>query len=96
MYLQRSKRHSFSFTQAVPEGVPVIRVMPSLPASVGCGTSAICLGTHAQSVHGDIANAIFTCCGFVETVPESYIDIVTAVCASMIVSSLLIDVGVYI
>ena len=35
----------------VPEGVPVVRVMPNTPAQVGAGAAAFCRGSHATDEH---------------------------------------------
>ena len=63
-----------------------MRVMPSLPAAVGCGTSAICLGTNVSTRDGELISALLSSCGFAEIMPESYLDVVTATGAAMIVS----------
>lgn len=67
---------------ALPEGTPVVRVMPNTPAQVLAGASAIALGTHATEPHRQIAHAIFGAAGIVVDVPEKLIDAVTALSGS--------------
>ncbi len=62
--------------------LPVIRVMPNTPATVGAGISALALGNHATDVHLDVAESIFKPVGEVVTVPESSMDAVTALSGS--------------
>lgn len=62
--------------------LPVVRVMPNLPATVGAGISAIVGGRHATSAHRAIAKAIFSCVGDVVELPERLFDMVTAVSGS--------------
>ncbi len=62
--------------------VTVIRVMPNLPATVGCGFSAIAAGRHAASRHRMVARAIFEAVGDVVELPERYFDSITAVSGS--------------
>src|SRR5262249_15161697 len=45
------------------DGVAVVRAMPNTPASVGCGMTAICGGSHASSGHLDIARSMFDAVG---------------------------------
>ena len=51
-------------------GVPLIRVMPSLLAKVGAASSAICHNTATTQAHLDIANKLFSAVGTVNQVPE--------------------------
>ena len=68
--------------QARLRGVPVVRIMPNLPATVGCGFSAIALGRAAGPRHRAIACAVFGAVGKVVELPERYFDAVTAVSGS--------------
>ena len=63
-------------------GVPLVRVMPNLPATVGCGWSAIALGGTATARHRAIAKALFGAVGEVVELPERQFDAVTAVSGS--------------
>ena len=63
-------------------GVPVIRVMPNLPATVAQGFSAITASRDTTSSHRALARAIFSAVGEVVELPERYFDAVTAVSGS--------------
>ncbi len=67
---------------ALPEGTPVVRVMPNTPTQVLAGASAIALGTNATELHRQIAHEIFSAVGLVIDVPEKLIDAVTALSGS--------------
>ncbi|MBI4322848.1 MAG: pyrroline-5-carboxylate reductase [Candidatus Omnitrophica bacterium] len=62
--------------------VPVVRVMPNLPAKVGCGISAMATGRAVGASHLAIARAIFGCVGEVVELPERLFDAVTAISGS--------------
>ncbi|MFA0732698.1 MAG: hypothetical protein LKKZDAJK_001516 [Candidatus Fervidibacter sp.] len=66
----------------LPDGTPVVRVMPNTPAQVLAGASAIALGKHAGELHQQIAHAIFRAVGLVVDVPEKLLDAVTALSGS--------------
>ncbi len=61
---------------------PVIRVMPNLPATVGCAMSVITPGRWATSRHRAIARAIFASVGDIVELPERLFDVVTAISGS--------------
>lgn len=63
-------------------GVPVVRVMPNLAATVGCGFAAIAPGTTARARHRRITQAIFQAVGDVVELPERHFDAITAVSGS--------------
>ena len=63
-------------------GVPVVRVMPNLPAKVGCGISAMAAGRAVRAPHLALARAIFGCVGEVVELPERLFDTVTAISGS--------------
>ena len=63
-------------------GVPVVRVMPNLPATIGCGYSAIADGRRARAHHRRIAVALFGAVGYVVELPERHFDAITAVSGS--------------
>lgn len=57
----------------------VVRVMPNMPALVGRGMSAVCLGEGADPHDADLARALFHAVGKVIDLPESQMDVFTAV-----------------
>ena len=63
-------------------GVPVIRVMPNVPALTGQGISPYCLGKYAQEAHALMANEIFSAVGVTVMVDEDLMDPVTALSGS--------------
>lgn len=61
----------------------IVRVMPNLPAMVGEGATGFCLNAKCQQSDGDSVKSIFGAVGaVVEQVPESIMDVVTAVSGS--------------
>lgn len=66
----------------LPPGVPVVRVMPNTPATVGQGMSAISPGTHAQAGHLAIVERLLAPTGLVVRVAEKDQDAVTAISGS--------------
>ena len=67
--------------KAVP-GWPVIRAMPNTPATVGCGMTAVAVGSRAMSEHMDLACQIFSAVGEVVQVAEPLLDGVTGLSGS--------------
>ncbi|EKV03097.1 pyrroline-5-carboxylate reductase [Leptolyngbya sp. PCC 7375] len=67
--------------QAVP-GWPVIRAMPNTPATVGCGMTAIAIGSRAIAEHVEIAQQLFSTVGEVVQVAEPLLDGVTGLSGS--------------
>jgi len=67
---------------ALPDGVPVVRVMPNTPALVDEGMSVLSAGAHAGEAHLDEAEALLAAVGQVRRVPESQQDAVTALSGS--------------
>ncbi|WP_152364254.1 pyrroline-5-carboxylate reductase [Microlunatus speluncae] len=63
----------------LPEGVPVVRVMPNTPAQVDEGMAAVSAGRHAGDDHVGRVRDILSATGRVLTVPEGYQDAVTAI-----------------
>lgn len=63
-------------------GVALARVMPNLPATVGCGFSALTFNARASARHRAITAALFQAVGAVVQVPERHFDAVTAVSGS--------------
>ncbi|NCT91675.1 pyrroline-5-carboxylate reductase [Cellulomonas sp. APG4] len=70
------------YERALPEGTPVVRVMPNTPAVVGRGASAIAGGAAATPEHLERVTALLAATGLVVTVPEADLDAVTAVSGS--------------
>jgi len=62
--------------------VAVVRAMPNTPASVGCGMTAVCGGSHASSGHLDIARSMFDAIGRTIVLDEKHMDAVTGLSAS--------------
>jgi pyrroline-5-carboxylate reductase len=67
---------------ALPDGVPVVRVMPNTPALVDEGMSVLSAGAHAEEADLDEAEALLAAVGRVRRVPESQQDAVTALSGS--------------
>ncbi|XP_076753716.1 uncharacterized protein LOC143425100 isoform X1 [Xylocopa sonorina] len=71
-----------SLEKALPDGTPVIRVMPNTPALVGCGATVYARGKSAGDKEAEIAEKLFSAVGLCEEVPENLIDPVTALAGS--------------
>ena len=67
---------------ALPEGTPVVRVMPNTPALVDEGMSVLSPGAHAAEADLDEAEELLAAVGRVRRVPESQQDAVTALSGS--------------
>ena len=67
---------------ALPDGVPVVRVMPNTPALVDEGMSVLSAGAHADERHLDETEALLAAVGRVRRVPEAQQDAVTALSGS--------------
>jgi pyrroline-5-carboxylate reductase len=63
----------------LPDGVPVVRVMPNTPALVDEGMAAIAPGAHCDDEHLAIAEELLGSTGRVLRVPEKQMDAVTAI-----------------
>lgn len=70
------------YERRLPEGVPVVRVMPNTPMVVGEAMSAISPGTHATAEHVALVKELLSAVGQVIEVPESQQDAVTALSGS--------------
>jgi pyrroline-5-carboxylate reductase len=70
------------YERRLPNGVPVVRVMPNTPAVVGQAMSAISPGGHAGAEHLAIVEELLGTVGKVVRVPESQQDAVTALSGS--------------
>ncbi len=62
--------------------IPVVRVMPNTPSTVGCGMTGICRGAHAGTEHLEMARAMFNAVGRTVVVDEKNMDAVTGLSAS--------------
>ena len=63
-------------------GVPLVRVMPNLPATVGCGFAGVAAGRGTTQRHRGIALAIFGSVGAAVELPERQLNALTAVSGS--------------
>ena len=70
------------FEGALPEGTPVVRVMPNTPMLVGEAMSAMSPGTHATPEQLAIVEKMLAAVGRVVQVPEAQQDAVTALSGS--------------
>jgi pyrroline-5-carboxylate reductase len=70
------------FEGALPEGTPVVRVMPNTPMLVGEAMSAISAGRHAGDDELAAVEKMLSAVGRVVRVPESQQDAVTALSGS--------------
>lgn len=66
----------------LPEGTPVVRVMPNIAVSVGAAATALCGGLHARESHLTKAEALFGAVGVTIRVAESLMDTVTGLSGS--------------
>ena len=74
---------STSFIEArLGAPVPVVRAMPNTPSIVHEGMAGIAPGRHAQETHLALAREVLSHVGRVVTVPEDYLDAVTAISGS--------------
>ena len=68
--------------QRLPEGTPVVRVMPNTPALVDEGMAAVSPGVHCDEAHLGEAEALLRSCGRVVRLAEHHLDAVTAISGS--------------
>ena len=66
----------------LPDGQPVIRVMPNTPCLVRQGVSAYSLGTAATGEHADLVERLLGPVGIVERIDETLMDAVIGVSGS--------------
>ncbi|HZK50412.1 MAG TPA: pyrroline-5-carboxylate reductase, partial [Actinomycetota bacterium] len=72
-----------SFIEArLDPAVPVVRAMPNTPSRVHEGMAGVAAGRHADETHLKLAREVLEHVGRVVTVPESYLDAVTAISGS--------------
>jgi pyrroline-5-carboxylate reductase len=65
-----------------PDGMRVVRVMPNTPALVQCGASVYSRGSKATPDDEAVVNRLFSSIGYCTTLPEKYLDAVTALSGS--------------
>jgi pyrroline-5-carboxylate reductase len=70
------------YQRRLPEGTPVVRVMPNTPMLVGEAMSAISAGRYATARHLAVVEELLGSVGRVVRVPESQQDAVTALSGS--------------
>ena len=70
------------YERRLPEGVPVVRVMPNTPMVVNEAMSAVSPGTHAMAGHVALVKELLSSVGQVIEVPEKQQDAVTALSGS--------------
>jgi len=66
----------------LPEGCPVVRVMPNTPALVDEGMAACAPGAHCDQAHLDEARQLLEAVGRVVVLEEKHLDAVTAISGS--------------
>jgi len=86
--------------QRLPQGTPVVRVMPNTPALVDQGMAAISPGAHCDDEHLAHAESLLSAVGKVVQVPEKHQDAVTAISGSgpayiFYVTEAMIEAGVF-
>jgi pyrroline-5-carboxylate reductase len=62
--------------------IPVVRAMPNTPSVVHEGMAGLAAGRHADEAHLKLAREVLEHVGRVVTVPENYLDAVTAISGS--------------
>lgn len=67
-------KSTYFIEELLPEGVPVVRVMPNNPAMVGAAVSVLSYGTKAAENAKETAREIFSCLGEVYEIDERYQD----------------------
>lgn len=67
---------------ALPQGAPLVRVMPNMPLMVGAGASGVCKGAFATDGQVAYVADLFGCLGRAVVVDESLMDAVCAVSGS--------------
>ena len=67
---------------ALPQGAPLVRVMPNMPLMVGAGASGVCGGANAAADQVKYVADLFGCLGAAVVVDESDMDAVCAVSGS--------------
>lgn len=68
--------------KGLPQGCPVVRVMPNTPALLGAGMAAVAGGKRAKESHIKLVLNLFSAVGRAVKVGEDQMDLVTAVSGS--------------
>ena len=68
--------------RGLPQGCPVVRVMPNTPALLGSGMAAVAPGSRAKNLDVKLVLALFAAVGKAVQVTEDQMDLVTAVSGS--------------
>jgi pyrroline-5-carboxylate reductase len=68
--------------KALPQGCPVVRVMPNTPALLGAGMAAVAGGKRASASHIKMVLDLFSAVGESVQVKENQMDLVTAISGS--------------
>ena len=68
--------------KGLPQGCPVVRVMPNTPALLGAGMAAVAGGKRAKPAHVKLVLNLFSAVGQAVQVDENQMDLVTAVSGS--------------
>ena len=84
----------------LPEGTPVVRVMPNTPALVDQGMAAVSPGAHCDEAHLEESEVLLGAVGRVVRVEEKHLDAVTAISGSgpayvFYVAEAMIEAGVF-
>ncbi|MET0191452.1 MAG: pyrroline-5-carboxylate reductase, partial [Pseudonocardia sediminis] len=87
------------FEGGLPDGTPVVRVMPHTPMLLGAAMCAISPGRHATDAHLDTVESMLATVGATLRVPESQQDAATAISGSgpayfFLVAEAMIEAGV--
>lgn len=87
-------------SRLLPEGIPVVRVMPNTPSLIGCGMAAFAANVATSSEQKASAVRLFEAVGEVVELPEAYFDSVTGLSGSgpayvFLIIEALIEAGVY-
>ncbi len=66
----------------LPNGNPVVRVMPNTPSLLGCGMAGVAAGSRASSAQVKSILGLFSSVGKAVQVPEPFLDLLTAISGS--------------
>jgi pyrroline-5-carboxylate reductase len=66
----------------LPKGNPVVRVMPNTPSLLGCGMAGVAAGSRATAAQSKGVLKLFGSVGKAVSVPETLLDLLTAVSGS--------------
>lgn len=71
-----------SLEASLPQGAPVVRVMPNMPLAIGAGASGVCGGSCVSAEQVEHVAGLFGCLGRAVVVDEGYMDAVCALSGS--------------